>query len=45
MGQLGLVGMGWLVKGVFATGCNRVQCDELVECMSICRSHTNHQLQ
>ena len=25
MGRLGLVGMGWLVEGVFVVGANRVQ--------------------
>ena len=35
MGRLGLVGMGWLVEGVFAARGNRVQRAELAECMSI----------
>ena len=43
MGRLGLVGMGWLVEGVFAAGGNRVRRAELAECMSICGSHTNRQ--
>ena len=41
MGRLGLVEMGWLVEGMFAAGGNRVRRTDLVECMSICRSHTN----
>ena len=43
MGRLGLVGMGWLVEGVFAAGGNRVRRAKLTECMSICGSHTNRQ--
>ena len=41
MGQLGLVGMGWLVESVFATRGNHIRRAKLVECMSICGSHTN----
>ena len=44
MGQLGVVGMGWLVEGVFAAGGNHVQRAELAKCMSIYGSHTNRQL-
>ena len=43
MGRLGLVGMGWLVEGMFVVGGNHVWRAELAECTSIYGSHTNHQ--
>ena len=41
MGWLGLVGMGWLMEGVFATGGNCVRHAKLAECTSIYGSHIN----